>query len=75
MEHKSFRVSMITVRHSDAIQSGSLTCQFTNSIEEQRPDISAFLNSSGSKALHIRFMDGQTGGEWENGIKIMAVII
>ena len=43
MEHKSLRVLLITDRHSEAIQSCSLTCQFTNLIEEQRPDQSAFL--------------------------------
>ena len=66
---------MITDRHSEAIQSCSLTCQFTNLIEEERPDQSAFLKSSGSKALQIRFMDWQIGGEWQNGIEVFTVII
>ena len=57
MEHRSLRVSMITERHSDAIQPCTLSCQYTNLIEEQRPDESAFLKSSGSKALQIWFMD------------------
>ena len=55
MEHKSLGVSMITDRLSDAINLCSLTCQFTHLIEEQRPDQSAFLKSSDSKAL--QFMD------------------
>ena len=59
MEHKS----TTTDRHSDAIQSCSVTCQFTNLIEEQRPDQLDFLKSSDSKALQIRLMD------WQNGIE------
>ena len=36
MEHKSLRVSIITDRQSEAIQSLSLTCQFTNLIEKTK---------------------------------------
>ena len=61
-------VSVITGRHSDAIQSCSISCQFTNLIEEQRTDQSAFLKSNGSKVLQIRFVDLQIEGEWQNGI-------
>ena len=75
MEHKSIRVSMITDSHSDAIHLCSLTCQFTNLIEEQRTGKSTFLKSSGSEALQIRFMDWQIEGEWQNGIEVFAVII
>ena len=64
---------MIKDRHSEAIQSCSLTCQFTNLIEEQRPNQSAFLKSSGSKALQLRFMDWR--GEWQNGFEVFTVII
>ena len=71
MEHESLIVSVITGIHSDAIQSCSISCQFTNLIEEQRPDQSAFLKSSGSKALHIWFVDLQIGGEWQNGIEVL----
>ena len=45
MDGASLRVSVITGRHSDAIQSCSLSCQLTNLIEEQIPDQSAFLKS------------------------------
>ena len=75
MEHKSLRVSMISDRHSDAIQPCNLTYQFTNLIEEQRRDRSTFLKSSGSKALHIWFMDWQIGGEWVNVIEVLAMVI
>ena len=69
MEHKLLSlISLNGSRHSHAIQSCSHSCKFTNLIEEQRPDQSAFLKSSGSKALQIRFIDWQMGGEWENGI-------
>ena len=66
---------MITDRHSETIQSCSLTCQFTNLIEEHRPDQSAFLKSSGSKALQMRFMDWQIGGELQNVTEGFTVII
>ena len=75
MEHNSLRVSMITDRHSEVIQLCSLTCQFTNLIEAHRLDQSAFLKSTGSKALQIRFMDWQIGGEWQNGLEVFTVII
>ena len=70
MEHKSIRVSGITGRHSDAIQPCSLSCQFSNLIEEQIPDQLVFLKSSGLKALQIRFVDFQIGREWQNRIDI-----
>ena len=67
MKHKSLRVSMIKDRHSDA----SLTCHFTNLIEEQKPDQSAFLKSSGSTALQIRFMDWQIEESGKTGLKFL----
>ena len=75
MKHKSLRLSIITDRRSDAIQSCCHTCQFINLIEEQRPDQSTFFKSIGSKELQMRLMDCQIGGEWENGIEVYAVVI
>ena len=80
MEHKSLRVLMITDIHSDAIQSCSLTCQFTNLLIDYRGTKTgpiSFIEIKWFKdeALQIWLMDLQIGGEWQNGIEVFAVII